>query len=110
MLAKIDLTDPNANLETAYGPPVQVPSPIHGQAPTIIRYGSQARNVLRQQSGEISVDESVPVNPIYHQAEKPTSGTQPSSTAPPAYTSNLPSYDSDPNSRQNGKAQYTEKK
>ena len=54
MLSKIDLIDPNAKLESAFGPAIRVASPISGQEPTIIRYGSQARNVLHQQPIETS--------------------------------------------------------
>lgn len=45
LLAKIDLLNPNADLDSIFGPPVMIPSGIAGQQPTIIRYGSQATNV-----------------------------------------------------------------
>ena len=48
LLAKMDLSDPNARLDTIYGPPVTIPSGISGQRPTVIRYGSQAIRIDHQ--------------------------------------------------------------
>lgn len=42
LLGKINLSDPNADLNTIFGPPVQVSSQIPGQRSAIVRYGSQA--------------------------------------------------------------------
>ena len=48
-LAKIDLSDPNAALDSYFGPPVSIPSVISGQRPVLIRYGSQATKTTVQQ-------------------------------------------------------------
>jgi len=118
MLSKIDLSDPNANLETAFGPPVQVPSPIAGQAPTVIRYGSQARNVLLQQPAEVLVESplgQVPASPSPSEKQSINSTSAPFAQtpqfSPPAYSGsidNLPAYDSIPH--QNEKLQFSDKK
>lgn len=50
LLAKFDLTDPNAKLETVFGPPISIPSIFPGQEALTIRYGSQALKVQPQQS------------------------------------------------------------
>lgn len=118
MLAQIDLTDPNAKLESAFGPPVKVASPIPGQEPTIVRYGSQARNVLHQQPIEIpsekssysysvnSASVSPSPSPVYAQTPQ---FAQFDSISPPSYESTLPSYESIP-SIPNEKSQYDIKK
>ena len=114
MLAQIDLTDPNAKLESAFGPPVKVASPIPGQEPTIVRYGSQARNVLHQQPIEVPSEKSaysansasVSPSPVYAQTPQ---FAQYDSMSPPSYESTLPSYESIP-TIPNEKSQYDIKK
>lgn len=42
LLGSINLSDPNADLNSIFGPPVSVPSGVPGQRSPIVRYGSQA--------------------------------------------------------------------
>ena len=48
LLEKIDLSDPNARLDTIYGPAITIPSKIPGQRPAVVRYGSQAVKIQPQ--------------------------------------------------------------
>ena len=111
MLSNIDLTDPNANLESAFGPPIKVPSPIFGQAPTISRYGSQARNVI-QNGVEIRMTDNVQQGSPLVQLSAPSASPLPPfaqtpQASPPVYSNNLPSYGSI--SHQNEKPRFNEK-
>lgn len=80
LLAKIDLTNPNARLDTIYGPPLTIPSSITGQCPAIVRYGSQAVKIQQPQPIQ---QQTAP----YFQPSAPASSVSVSNAEelPPAY-------------------------
>lgn len=84
LLAKIDLTDPNAQLETVYGTPVTIPSSVTGQRPAVIRYGSQAVRVQAPQNA-INLQPANSFDDFPKTSSSPFPEDLPPAYAPPAY-------------------------
>lgn len=68
LLAKIDYKNPNSGLDSFFGPPIVIKSVIPGQAPSIVRYGSQAAATIGKPNTDNSI---ININEEQFASEKP---------------------------------------
>lgn len=76
LLGNINLSDPNAELNTLFGPPVRVSSNVPGQRSAIVRYGSQAVKSHTRVQVQQSANDYSASPPFYSPQTPPSYQTQ----------------------------------